>query len=207
RIPAKRPCAFGVQLLNVFPLPNFADPLRRWNYQQTGLPFEIPRRSELAKIDYNITDRLNLTVRYAQDTNDKVNWSPAAFKLGPHRLVRPGKNVMLRLNHTHSATMINESAVGYNRLRLDQDVEGQAGLEAVQRAKRGVTLGQFNPDNNPLGLLPTVGFGPILSGEEAGFIGGVEEFGYEEFQQQLSFMDNLSMPSTSPVLSRFGMCG
>ncbi len=191
-IPANRLNEFGVQLLKVFPTANIVDPQRRWNFQQSGLQFEIPRRSEVLKIDYNMTEGFALTGRYAQDTNDNINWSPAAFKLGPHRLSRPGKNLSLRLNQVYSNTLINETTLGYNRLRLDQDVEGEAGLRAVQRASTGVSLGQFNPDNNPEGLLPNVSFGSIQSGVAAGYI-GIEFLGSRDFQQQLSLMDNLSI--------------
>jgi hypothetical protein len=190
-IPADRLNEFGTQLLKVFPLPANADPLRRWNYQTSGLVFEIPRRSEVLKIDYHLNDDFVLTGRYAQDRNDNVNWSPAAFKLGPHRLSRPGKNFSLRLNQVYSSNLINESGIGYNRLRLDQDVEGEEGLLALQREARGVELGQFTPENNPHGLLPDVTFGAVMSGVAAANI-GIALLGERNFQRQFSFMDNLS---------------
>src|SRR5437867_13171361 len=59
---------YGVQLLKIFPLPNTTGSLRRWNFSRSAIQYHQPRRSEVAKIDYDLSPRYTLTGRYAQDS-------------------------------------------------------------------------------------------------------------------------------------------
>src|SRR5688572_14939241 len=113
-IPSNRFDQFGVQLLKIFPLPNTTDPTgaRRFNYEKFGVQYRQPRRSEVIKLDYNLSDRATLTGRYVQDKNDIITDYFTNFSLANTRLARPGKNLLLRFNQVLSNTLVNEVSFG-----------------------------------------------------------------------------------------------
>jgi Carboxypeptidase regulatory-like domain/TonB-dependent Receptor Plug Domain len=201
RIPSNRLEPLGVQLLNIFPMPNTSDPQRRWNYQQSGLQYRQPRRSEVIRLDYNLSDHYTLMGRYVQDKNDIITDYFSNFSLGETRLSRPGKNVLLRFNQVLSPSLVNESSFGYNRLLTETGPEDDAALAAFQRATYGITLSQLRPENNPQNLLPNINFGAPLSGQLAPAL--TNAFG-SEFVQHFTVGDNLSKNFTNHIL-KFGL--
>jgi hypothetical protein len=165
RIPQDRVNPLGTQLLNLFPLPNTADPLRRWNYEKTGIQYRQPRTEEILKLDYNLSQRFVLSGRYGQDSNDVITDYISNFSMTNTRLSRPGKNLSIRAVQTVSPRLVNELTVGYNRLHNDTIPESEKDLAAVERKSLGVELGQLNPKSNPDGLLPSIVFGAVPSGQ------------------------------------------
>ncbi|MBM3739443.1 MAG: hypothetical protein FJW39_27050 [Acidobacteria bacterium] len=201
RIPASRINPFGKQLLDFFPQPNISDPSRRFNYQQTGIPYETPRREEVVKVDYNVTSRFTMYGRYAQDSNDIVTDYVSNYSAAGNRLSRPGRNFAFHATQILSPRLVNDVTFGHNRLRNDTIPENESELAKLQRAKTGITLGQFSKDSNPLGLVPNLNFGPLLSGDVAPRISQVYNgLGMKSW----SFVDNLSKIQGAHTL-KFGV--
>ncbi|MDP9049447.1 MAG: hypothetical protein M3O31_01815 [Acidobacteriota bacterium] len=73
-------------------------------------------------------------------------------------------NVIWNLTFIPSPALVNELNVGYAAWSEDQKLpNGNSEFAAVQKSALGVSLGQFRPQNNPLGLIPTITFGGGLS--------------------------------------------
>jgi hypothetical protein len=200
-IPASRINQFGRQLLNFFPQPNIDDASRRFNYQQTGIPYQTPRREEVLKVDYNISSRHTMYGRYAQDSNDIITDYVSNYSAAGNRLSRPGRNFGFHATQIISARLVNDVTFGFNRLRNDTIPENEQERAKLQRAQTGITLGQFNKESNPLGLVPNLNFGALLSGDVAPRITQVYN---ETGMQSISFVDNLSRIQ-GPHTLKFGV--
>jgi len=189
RIPASRINTLGQQLLNFFPQPNTVDPSRRFNYQKTGIPYETPRREEVLKIDYNLSPRFTMYGRFAQDSNDIITDYVSNYSAAGNRLSRPGRNFAFHATQILSPRFVNDITFGYNRLRNDTIPENEAELAKLQKQSNGVTLGQFNKESNPLGLVPNLSFGTVLSGD---MTPRIQQVYNTQLMQSYSFVDNLS---------------
>ena len=198
-IPSTRLNPQGVQLLNMFPTPNTNDPACRCNYQQSGIQYQQPRNSQTLKLDYNLSDRFTLSGRYAEDHNDIVTDYFSNFSMAKTRLARPGRNVGLRFGQVYSPGLVNESVFGFNR--MEQNIGAEDDIAQFQKATYGVQVGQFNPANNPDGLLPNMNFGALVTGTAAPTINNVFN---TEFVRHFSFTDNLSYVRGNHVL-KFGI--
>jgi Carboxypeptidase regulatory-like domain/TonB-dependent Receptor Plug Domain len=199
RIPSTRHEPMGVQLLSIFPTPNTNDPACRCNYQKSGFQYETPRNSQTVKLDYNLSDRFTLSGRYAEDHNDILTDYFSNFSMAKTRLARPGRNLGLRFGQVYSPGLVNESVFGFNR--MEQNIGAEDDLSQFQKDTYGVQVGQFNPANNPDGLLPNMNFGALVTGTTAPTINNVFN---TELVRHLSFTDNLSYIRGNHVL-KFGI--
>ncbi len=200
-IPASRINRFGGQLLSFFPQPNIEDASRRFNYQQTGIPYETPRREEVLKVDYNLSSRYTMYGRYAQDSNDIITDYVSNYSAAGNRLSRPGRNFAFHATQVISSRLVNDITLGLNRLRNDTIPESDVELAKLQRSQTGITLGQFNKDSNPFGLVPNLNFGALISGDIAPRITQVYN---QTGMQSISFVDNLSKIQ-GPHTLKFGV--
>jgi len=124
-IPANRIWAPGTALLNLFPNPN--QPLAasanlpggaNYNYQ-TQLPGQMPRREDLIRLDYNVTDKLRVYGHYINDVQNTVV-PYGSFVLGinvqpfaPIGDPIPGRSIATGATYVISPTMTNEFNWGY----------------------------------------------------------------------------------------------
>ena len=164
RIPTNRLNQLGVQLLNIFPLPNATDPQRRFNFQQSGFRFRNDRREEVARIDYHLSDRITFNGRYIQDKHDALRNQFANWSLIDGRNARHGRNVSVASTQTLSASLVNQVTVGYSRYDTDTQAEDPADFAKLQRTSAGIQLGQIDAKNNPENLIPSLNFGGTLPG-------------------------------------------
>ncbi len=114
-IPANRFFSSGQAILNVYPQANVTG---RNDYNYTSsISTQYPRREDILRVDWNITDRTHLAARY---TNNKETRflaygsfaSTLNFPLSPISFPRPGRNGVLTLTHTFSPTLTNEFIFG-----------------------------------------------------------------------------------------------
>jgi hypothetical protein len=125
-IPANRITAVGQDMLNFFPLPNFAGTGTNANIQNyfESASATHPRRNDVLRVDYNITSKLSAYVRYINDHDDMtalyqgVQFSTDVGGLlgqkgiAPIDHPNPGHGYSGSLTYTITPTLINEFTVG-----------------------------------------------------------------------------------------------
>ena len=166
-IPADRFNATGLNILKLFPLPNFVDPapsrVHQWNYI-SSLSGAFPRHTEIARVDYSPKANLMMYVRITNTGETQHapygSWftNPLNFPLSGTNYSCPGRGAVLRATFTASPTMFLESMFGasYNRLTFYPE-----NPERIRRADTGIAVPQWYPNNNPLGLLPNMTFASV----------------------------------------------
>jgi len=115
KIPQSDWFSSGQAILNLYPLPNVTgNP--QYNYT-SSVSTKYPRREDILRIDYNITDRTRLSARYTNNKEERLLAygsfaSTLNFPLSPISFPRPGRNGVLSLTHTFSPTLTNEFIFG-----------------------------------------------------------------------------------------------
>jgi hypothetical protein len=114
-IPANRFYSSGQAILNVYPLPNVSG-RNDFNYT-SSVSTKYPRREDILRVDWNITERTHLAARYTNNKEDRLLAygsfaSGLNFPFSPISFPRPGRNGALTLTHTFSPTLTNEFIFG-----------------------------------------------------------------------------------------------
>jgi hypothetical protein len=165
-IPQARINALGQAILNFYPLPNYTDPdpklLYSRNYR-TDSSGDNPRRQEVFRVDYNISDTLRTYVRGIFDADDEEwpygSWVAGSINYDLTNTLRPqrGKGGVFNLTKIFSPTLVNEFNFGATtRGQTFNPVEP----EKVARARMG-NIGQWYPQSNESGAVPNVTFGGV----------------------------------------------
>src|SRR5262249_42756916 len=115
KIPQNRFYSSGQAILNLYPLPNIAG-RNDFNFT-SAISTKYPRREDILRIDYNITDRTRLSGRYTNNHEERLLAygsfaSGLNFPLSPISFPRPGRNGVLTLTHIFSPTLTNEFIFG-----------------------------------------------------------------------------------------------
>jgi hypothetical protein len=105
----------GQAILNLYPLPNVTG-RNDFNYT-SSVSTLYPRREDILRVDYNITERTRLSARYTNNKEERLLAygsfaSTLNFPLSPISFPRPGRNGVLTLTHTFSPTLTNEFIFG-----------------------------------------------------------------------------------------------
>lgn len=157
-------------LLNILPTGN-ATPLGTapggglYNYVVQA-PVDRPVDQQLLRLDSNVTEKLHIFFRGMRMTNTtkgptnspglnaKMQWGIPFF------YDTPSRNAAIGITYTASPTLVNEFTAGFADWRERSGFVNPSDLATVQRGSTtGVNLGQFNPQFNPLNLIPNVSFG------------------------------------------------
>ncbi|MGH9575154.1 MAG: carboxypeptidase regulatory-like domain-containing protein [Candidatus Acidiferrales bacterium] len=154
------------KLLDVFPLPTpgYSDPSGKSNYI-LNLTEHNPVNQQVLRVDYNISDKWRTYIRGLNmsvgSTGNAANAMPMEFLQSfPVNYFNGSSNVIWNLVYIASPTLVNELNVGYAGWSENQELpRGNSELAAVQKSGVGITLGQFRPQLNPLGLIHTIQFG------------------------------------------------
>lgn len=169
RIPADRLDPNGRALLNVLPMPNRLDrglTEGKYNYVfQESL--DVPKRQHLVRVDYRPNEKDALYVRYLDWFADNKGFAvPAGASnwglVGAHYTFRD-RGAVGNYTRILSSSLVNELTFGGRYSTEDGSVLSEDGLERVTRRATGFTLGQFNPELNPLDIVPRASFGGIES--------------------------------------------
>jgi outer membrane receptor protein involved in Fe transport len=175
-IPQDQWYSSGQAILNLYPQPNVAGN-SRFNYT-SAVSSRIPRREDIVRIDWNITDRTRLTGRFVNNTqNGALSYgtfvSEQSFPLSPLAFPRPGRNGVLSLTHTFSSTLTNEFIFGPSSNFIDLRPNDDRALASTNN----INITKLFP-NVGAGFVPNFRFGGIAninnSGGASGQAGGVD---------------------------------
>ncbi|MBM3785116.1 MAG: hypothetical protein FJW30_12190 [Acidobacteria bacterium] len=195
QIPASRMNPLGQRILNIFPMPNFTDPIasRRWQWNHIAVQSgNYPRRTEILRLDYQPFTSLQTNLRVSNTADQQespwglwVNGS-VNFPLSPIVFRQPGRGATLRTTWTVSPTIFNEFTVGLSQNRLwyyprDPD--------KVDRRKLGINLPQWNPGLNDGNYIPNMSFSQVQNWANPSMSDGVP---YDNANLILAVTDNLS---------------
>ena len=204
-IPKSRINPTGQAILSYFPLPNYteADPSLRYsrNYRSSGSG-DFPRRQDLFRIDYNLSQTLRVYFRGTRD-NDDENWLYNNWTAGDHnydmyvtRRPQRGRSALLNLSKVFSPSLVNEFTMGAsNRSQTFNPTDPSL----VARAKMG-NVGQWYPNGNESGAIPDVSFGGVTNAIN----GGIGNIPYTNRNPVFSWVDNVSWVRGSHAL-KFGI--
>ena len=124
-IPANRLSADGVKILNFYPMPNNVGTDPGFNYS-TQVPDRFPRREDIYRGDYNITDKWRLYSRliWNKSTQDKAygQWN-ADYNIpfAPMNFGTPGWSFITNVTTVINPTLTNEFIFGTSKNRLNID--------------------------------------------------------------------------------------
>jgi hypothetical protein len=176
-IPASRIWAPGAALLSIFPLPNQTlaananlPPGATYNYQ-TQLAGASPRREDLARLDYNVTEKIRVFGHYIKDiSNAQIPYGTWVLGINPPIAPIsepiPGNSLAGGMTFMITPTMTNEFNLGYtnNSINIFAPNDGLS-----QKTLFGSNpLPVLYPDANQ-SYLPNVGFGGNNLANSPGF--------------------------------------
>ena len=111
-------------MLNLFPLPNATDPTGQRQYNFTDiLPQVNPRRDNILRVDYNISQHDTMYVRLLQDYQAQTGFGAILGAAGDgwgqssrtYSYFIPSAGFGVTYVHTFRPNLINEATVGQNR--------------------------------------------------------------------------------------------
>jgi len=154
-------------LLNVFPLPNFTNrAVSSGNYNYiTNYPKSTPITQEIARVDYNPTEKLRIYGRVLFTVVNNSGFNSTANKLPWLMSVNyqtPRQNIGGDVTYTFSPTLLNEFIFGTSSFAENQIYTADQ-LANATKSSSGYDLGQIYPANNPLNLFPAVSFGGVTN--------------------------------------------
>jgi hypothetical protein len=186
----------GQALLNVFPLPNATDltiTKGQYNYifQES---IKVPKQQNLFRVDYKPSEKDSYYVRgsmwYADNQGIAVPAGTANWGLAGLHYTFTDNGILGNWTRVITPRLINEASLGVRHSVEKGPPLSDAELAKLQADTYGYTLGQFNPQINPLGLIPTVSFGnPIPNAAAISYDGRTPLRGADTL---VSFSDNIS---------------
>ncbi len=154
------------KLLSLLPLPTpgYVDPSGKSNFI-LNLTEHNPVNQKILRLDYNVSPTWHTYIRGLQmsvgSKGNAANAMPMEYLQSfPVDYLNDASNVVWNLTYIPTPTLVNELNVGYAGWSENQQLpKGNGELSAVQKSALGISLGQFRPQINPLGLIPTISFG------------------------------------------------
>lgn len=187
-IPQNRISADGRRILNFYPQPNAAGINPDFNYQ-TQVSHSFPRREEMYRGDYNISDKWRLYARYLRTKSEQNmpygQWN-ADYNIpfGPMNFGNPGWSFITNLTTTVSPTLTNEFIFGSSRNVLNIDPSDNA----FQRQPLGLTYRMPFPEADKLALVQNWRFGGVPNAPFSNFAGTP----FRNFNHTWDFTNNLT---------------
>lgn len=186
-IPASRLYAPGVALLKLLPAPNVANScavtpsaagcIKGYDFT-SQYSDQYPRREDLVRVDYNLTDRQRVFGHWINNSNTYTGLTPGPFVLGsnvpltPIFYANPGDGWAAGHSWIFGPTMTNEFNIGstFNSILIDSSGNG------YKRTASGATLPLLYPKADQEDILPNIIFGgkianpPTFGTSDAPFI-------------------------------------
>jgi hypothetical protein len=127
KIPANRLYSLGLNMLKIYPTAN--GNFGSGNNYSSEVPSDRPRREELIRVDYQLTDKWRVTGRYMQTKDDEVQaygttWAGNGSDQLPMPVLHPlpGRNWMVSTQGILSNTMSLEASVGSGKNELTYEL-------------------------------------------------------------------------------------
>jgi hypothetical protein len=185
-IPASRIWAPGQALLKLYPVPNQSLAANAslpsgatYNYQ-TQLPGSSPRREDLLRLDYNITQKIRVFGHYIKDiSNAGIPYGTWVLGINPPIAPIsepiPGNSLAGGMTYMITPTMTNEFNLGYTNNSINIFAPNKGMSQATLMGSNPLPV--LYPDAVQEGYLPQVGFGgnnlansPTFGSSDAPFI-------------------------------------
>lgn len=170
-IPKNRWNADGAKILNWYPQPNALGVDPSYNYQ-TSYSNQYPRREEIYRGDYNISDKWKAYARYIR-TKDETSmaygqWN-ASYNIpfGPMSFGAPGWSFVSNVTTIINPTLTNEFVFGSSR----NDLHIKPITDAFNADKVGVSYKMPFPDADKLHLVQNWNFGGVPNAPTTNFAG------------------------------------
>jgi hypothetical protein len=190
KIPSDRFNQYGLQLMNVFPLPNQlgVDPGYNYQYQFSG---SDKRNDETIRVDYNISDRVKFFFRWLHNRQDLLQSGGLntnnTIGIGAFHTARGAISGAGNLTLIITPTLTNDFNYGNSRNWLPNEPDPQSGY---LRANAGVTLPLLYPDADKLAnLVPNMSFGSLVPNPPTIYISGMP---YDNENPTQNITDNVS---------------
>jgi hypothetical protein len=182
----------GQALLNIFPLPNVSAPDYNYIFQES---LKIPKRQHLVRADYRMSEKDTFYVRgstwYADNQGVAVAAGTSNWGLAKLHYTYTDNGITGNWTHLFNSSLVNEASVGLRHGVEKGPPLDDSELAKLQRGTYGFTLGQFNPQLNPLDIIPLVSFGtPIQNPAAISYDGRTPLRGADTL---ITFTDTLSL--------------
>ena len=154
------------KIMNILPLPNiqcgattcptFSSAL--YNFQDQPSRDE-PTNQTVVRVDYDPSSKWRLYFRGMDMSNENRGLTATANKTPwgiPTFYSTPAQNVSLNATYAATPTVVNELTVGWSGWKELQNLANPADATKVERDKLGIAIGQNNPAQNPLNLIPRI---------------------------------------------------
>ena len=170
-IPTSRLNPDGMKILNWYPEPNQAGVDPGYNYQ-TQVSNQYPRREEVYRGDYNITDKWKTYFRYTRSADETKMWygqwnASYNIPLAPMSFGAPGWSWVANVTTIVNPTLTNEFVFGSSRNDLHiTPVDDTWNLSNV-----GVSYKMPYPNADTLGLVQNWNYGGVPNGPTSSFNG------------------------------------
>jgi Carboxypeptidase regulatory-like domain/TonB-dependent Receptor Plug Domain len=204
-VPAGRINPLGQALLNVFPLPNFTDRQLsggNYNYQFQDV-VDQPKTQNLLRMDYRASAKDQFQVRGRTWRADQKAFNPVAGSSANWDWFRfhylfTEDSIQGSYTRVLSPKAVNEFNVSYRELGERSPYDSTSVFGPASRSERGLSgLGQFNPQGNPLGILPALGFGGVQNAANIGYDGRMP---IDAWDTRLIALDNLTVTTGNHTL-------
>ncbi|SPF51083.1 putative TonB-dependent receptor, plug [Candidatus Sulfopaludibacter sp. SbA4] len=189
-IPQNRWNQYGLQLMNVFPLPNRlgVDPGYNYQYQFAGTD---SRHDRTIRTDYNISNRWKFFFRLLQNSRDLLQSGGLnvnnTIGVGAFHALSGTISGSGNLTTIITSTLTNEFNYGNTRNWLPNEPASNSGY---LRANTGVTLPLLYPNADQLAnLVPNMFFGSEVTNAPTVFIGGMP---YDNENPTQNITDNVA---------------
>jgi hypothetical protein len=168
-VPTNRINSSGQGILNVFPLPNatnIAITNRNYNYTLQENLLE-PRHNQVYRADFRASSKDLIYVRGNSWIGDEKGYAAAdAFSpevLSDDTYLYTDNDLSADYVHIFTPSILNEFNAGVRDTISQGGWETAADLAKLQRSTYGITVGQLDPQNNPLDIIPEASFASVTN--------------------------------------------
>lgn len=200
-IPPSRLYAPGVALLKLLPAPTVDKNITRDFNLESQISTSKPRREDLIRLDYNMTDRFRFFGHFINNKNSTTT-PYGSFVLGsnqptiPITDARPGKSLAIGMTMLVSPTATNEFTFG--RGRNDILIQPAAGPSPLTRATTGANLPVLFADAVQDDYIPAFGYGGSRIANSNSY--GTGRAPFVNYNETWDWIDNFSKVSGSHVV-------
>ncbi len=187
-IPADRFFVDGPAILNLYPRANVSGQ-NQFNYT-SSIPNAFPRREDILRVDYNVSRRTRLSVRYIYNPSSADQPYTGGNNVQLSKVVRTvtGRNGAISLWHSFSPTLTNEFIFGPSTSDLSV---GPKDENATRRAN-GITFPLLFPDANPRDYLPAFLYGGVANTPAFPLFGDLNAAPSRNRSHTFDFTDNVA---------------
>ncbi len=189
-VPQARWNQYGLQLMNVYPVPNQlgVDPGYNYQYQFSGTD---KRNDETVRVDYNISERFKFFFRWLHNRRDVLQSAGLNVNntvgIGAFHAAQGAISGAGNLTIIITPTLTNDFNYGNTRNWLPNEPDAKSGY---LRANAGVTLPLLYPDADKLAnLIPNLSFGSEVPNPPTIYISGMP---YDNENPTQNITDNIA---------------